>query len=141
MIVFNIAMAILFCRILLGILFVMQGIDKAFNIKLHGVVDAYRFQESGAQSHMPSLLLYIGAAYTTYVELIAGVLLIAGLFTSYALYFLGVDLIIVSIGIGIRQPLWDMKYVFPRLAILVFLLLTPADWNTISLDHFLGLIK
>jgi putative oxidoreductase len=141
MIVFNIAIAILLCRVLLGILFLTQGIDKAFNIKLHGVVDAYRFQEPEEHLHMPSSLLYIGAAYTTYVELIGGVLLIAGLFTSYTLYFLGIDLIIVSIGIGFRQPLWDMKYVFPRLALLVFLLLTPANWNTISLDNLLGLIK
>lgn len=139
MISLNIAIAILLCRILLGLLFFIQGIDKAFNIKVRGVVDAYRFPE--ADNHLPYPLVYAGAIYTTYAEFIAGLLLVAGLFTSVSLYLLAIDLVIVTIGTSTKQPLLDLKYIFPRLALIVFLLLTPADWNTISLDKLIGLIK
>lgn len=129
------AIAVLTARVFLGILFFFQGYDAVFKVKVSGVIDAY--ENSFANNRIPKFLIISGSWFTSYVELIGGILLITGLFESQILILLGADLIIASIGFGIITPMWDMRFVFPRLALLIFLTVVPPSWNLYSLDHII----
>ena len=129
------AAAVLVARIFLGLLLVFQGYDAVFNIKIRNVINTY--QNSFANKGIPKIFTVTGAWFTSCVELVGGLLLIVGLFKYYALYFLGIDLIVASIAFGITAPMWDMRFVFPRLALLLFLLVAPIAWDKLSLDYLL----
>jgi|SRR6185437_11481900 len=120
-------------RIILGLLFLLQGYDKVFRIKMSGIIDAYRWPSP--QPFIPKAVVWAGACYTSYCELICGALLLTGLFTNYALYLLALDLIIATIGLGLQNPEFDTRMFFSRLILLVFLLLCPLNWNLISIDN------
>lgn len=122
-------------RAFLGLLFFFQGYDAVFKIKVKNVIQAY--QNSFSNKGIPKFFTMCGAWFTSYVEFIGGFLLIIGLFKYCVLYLLGIDLIIASIAFGIVTPMWDMRYVFPRLALLLFLLLIPHAWDVVSLDNLI----
>jgi len=122
-------------RMILGILFFFQGFDKVFNVGIPGVINY--FGEESRHKNVPGFVLSFSAYLTSYIELICGFLLIVGLFKTPALYFLGVDLIIVSAAFSFLKPMWDMQLLFPRLAILIAILCLPAEWDMISLDFML----
>lgn len=128
--------AVFICRVILGVLFFAQGIDKVFNIKIRGVADAYRYPETN--THIPSPVIYLISAYTSIIEMVAGLFLIPGLGTPFALFLLGIDMVLVCIGMSWKQPLWDMKHVWPRLVMLVFLLAMEGH-DKFSIDSFIGL--
>jgi uncharacterized membrane protein YphA (DoxX/SURF4 family) len=121
-----------FLRVILGILFFFQGYDKVFHLKISGVISFFR--EESRQKPMPEFLLVSSAYLTSYIELIAGGLLILGLFKTYAMYLLGLDLILVCGAFSILKPMWDMYLLFPRLLMLAILLYLPAEWDVLSLD-------
>jgi uncharacterized membrane protein YphA (DoxX/SURF4 family) len=120
-------------RIFLGLLFFFQGYDAVFNVKIKNVVDVYEnaFYSKG----IPKFLTVWGVWFTSLIELVGGFLLIIGALQYSVLCLLGVDLIIASIAFGTTTPMWDTRHVFPRLMVLIFLLLIPASWNALSLDH------
>ena len=132
-------MAVLIARVFLGFLFFFQGVDAVFNIKLKGVIETIRqpLMEKG----VPKFLIVSGAYYTSYVELIAGFCLIIGFAKYYALYLLGIDLLMASVAFGILKPMWDMQFVFPRLALILFFLIAPSEWDVISVDYVWSIIK
>lgn len=130
---YHLAVAVFIARIFLGTLFFLQGYDKVFKIKPRGVMDA--FELPAERKHIAKPLVAFAAYYTSYVELFGGLLLILGLFKYIALYALGLDLIMVAIAFGVVQPVWDMKHVFPRLVLLLALLLFPTQWDVYSLDN------
>jgi uncharacterized membrane protein YphA (DoxX/SURF4 family) len=119
-------------RVFLGLLFFFQGYDAVFRVKVESIIKAYEnsFQNKG----IPRFLTICGSWFTSYAELIGGALLIFGLFQYPALLLLGVDLIVASIAFGITSPVWDMRFAFPRLGLLLFLLAIPPDWNQWSID-------
>jgi uncharacterized membrane protein YphA (DoxX/SURF4 family) len=119
-------------RVVLGILFFLQAYDKIFKIGLRNVVQAYELPTNYMFS---DFFIWTGTIFTSYIELICGPLLILGLFTGYSLYLLGLDIIIVVIALGTQNPMWDMKYVLPRLGLILLLLFTPETWNRLSLDY------
>lgn len=121
-------------RLLLGIIFMMQGYGKVFTWGLDGVYGGFASYEE----KLPTFLVKFAAYYTTFAELICGLLLVIGLFRNYALYALGVVLLIVSFGHGLSAPIWDLSHVFPRAVLLVALLLIPQEWDKWHVD---GLIK
>lgn len=127
------AIAVLLARTFLGLLFLFQGIDAVFNVKIKYVISAY--ESSFARKGIPRFVTVFASYYTSLSELIGGVLLILGLFELYACILLGINLIIAAIGFGINTPMWDTKYVLPRLMLLIFLLLVPTSWNIFSLDN------
>jgi putative oxidoreductase len=131
--------AMFIARMFLGCLFFFQGIDAVFNIKVRGVIET--IQQPLIDKGIPRFMISFGAYFTSYVELIAGFLLIIGFAKYYALYLLGIDLLIASIAFGVIKPMWDMKYVFPRLALILFFLVAPSQWDMISVDYFWSLIK
>ena len=129
--------ALLLLRIFIGSVFFFQGYDKVFRVKISGVADAFRTE---LQNHdMPSPVVTFAAFITSYIELICGLLLILGLFKQAALYLLTIDVIIASLAFSIMKPMWNMQHVFPRLAILMALLLLPQNWDIFTLDAYIHL--
>lgn len=124
-------------RTIAGILFFFQGYDKIFKVKMSGVINA--FMGDAGRHHVPPIIVKISAYYTSIAEFLGGILLILGLFTNYALYALGLDLIIVCFAFSMIEPIWDMKFVFPRLVLICILLLMPSQTNAWSLDCLLDI--
>jgi putative oxidoreductase len=122
-------------RVILGLLFFFQGYDKIFNVKISGVISFFR--EESREKHIPDFILVSSAYFTCLVEMVFGGLLIIGLFKTWAMYLLGVDLILVSGAFSLLKPMWDMQMVYPRLILLSACLYLPAQWDILSLDHFI----
>lgn len=126
-------------RVFLGLLFFFQGYDAVVHIKVKRVIEAYQY--SFENKGIPRFLTICGSWFTSYVELFGGALLLLGLLQPYVLYLLGLDLILVTIAFGIVKPMWDMRYVFPRLALLIFLLAMPQKNGIWSIDHLIQLFN
>jgi len=122
-------------RVILGILFFMQGYDKVVKVKLPGVVKSFRYEFGNVK--MPDFILVSAAYFSSIIELLGGLTLILGLFTKYSLYLLGIDLILVVAAFSLINPVWDMKIVFPRIIIWSILMVIPEAYNKLSLDYFL----
>ncbi len=122
-------------RVILGILFFMQGYDKVVKVKLPGVVKSFRYEFGNVK--MPDFILVSAAYFSSLIELLGGLTLIIGLFTKYSLYLLGIDLILVVAAFSLINPVWDMKIVFPRIIIWSVLIVIPEAYNKLSLDYFL----
>lgn len=129
--------AYLIARLFLGILFFVQGYDKVFRVKVQNIYTT--MLPSFNRLNMNPSLVKIMAYLTSYIEFTGGFLLILGLFTQLALIILGIDLLIVAIGLGMLTPMWDMQHAFPRLILLLVLLILPEYWNVFSLDELLKL--
>src|SRR5215203_3050607 len=102
----------LLVRTFAGILFLFQGYDKLFRIKMPGVIGT--FITDAHKYHIPMPLVSLIAWYTSLAEFFGGLLLIFGFFTNFALYALGLDLVLVCFAFTYMEPMWNMKYVFPR---------------------------
>ena len=125
-----------FIRVLLGIIFFMQGYGKIFTMGMHKVYES--FFKDFENTALPKWLIVSTAYYTSYVELIGGFLLISGLFRKFAMYLLALDLLIVSFGHGFMEPIWDLSHVIPRAILLSALFFLPTDWDKWHAD---GLIR
>jgi len=131
----NIAYPTLFSRLLLGIIFLMQGYGKVFG---WGVSNVYKNGFKAYQeTFLPEFILKFTAYFTSYGELICGALLILGLFRKPAYFIIAAILLIVSYGHGLQSPIWDMQHVFIRSVFLVFLMMIPLEKDCFSLDHFI----
>ncbi len=126
-------------RVFCGVIFVYQGYDKLFKVKIKGVTEA--FQVNVEKQHIPHFILVSSAAFTSVVEFFGGLLLILGLFKTVALTLLGIDLIIVGVAFSMLEPVWDMRHVFPRLLMIILLLVIPNEWEFFSIDYLLNLNK
>lgn len=124
-------------RLFVGILFFTQGYDKVFNIKIMGVVDNFLADAEHLHIHKPMVTLF--TYITSFVEFIGGFLLLIGLFTNYTLIMLGFDLVLVCVAFSLIRPMWDMQYVFPRLVLIIFLLVLPGEYSKFGFDHFLNI--
>jgi len=122
-------------RIILGILFFMQGYDKVVKVKMDGVIKSFRYEFGNVK--LPDFIIVLSAYFSSYIELIGGLALILGLFTNYALYLLGIDLILVVSAFSLINPVWDMKIVFPRMLLWAILMAIPEAYNKLSLDFLL----
>lgn len=129
------AAGILFTRMLLGIIFFMQGFGKIFTFTVPKLYDM--FFKDFETTFLPKWLIWTTAYYTSYAEMICGFLLIIGLFKKYAMYLLAANLLIVSFGHGLMEPIWDLSHVMPRAILLLILFLTPQEWDKYHADRFL----
>lgn len=130
----NRTIGVLMMRTLLGIIFLMQGYGKVFTWGMAGVYGSFEPYEE----KLPAFLVKFAAYYTSFAELIGGLLLVLGLLRNYALYALGLVLLIVSFGHGLSAPIWDLSHVFPRAVLLITLLLIPQQWDQWHLDGLIG---
>jgi len=132
----NKKVAVLTMRLLLGFIFLMQGIGKVFS---WGVENVYKSGFSDEKYKiLPEFLLQATAYYTSYAELIGGFLLVIGFKRDWALYGLAVVLVVVTFGHGLASPIWDLSNVMYRAMLLVALLLLPKEWDVYSVDGFLA---
>jgi len=129
------AAGFLFIRSLLGIIFFMQGFGKIFTYTVPKVYQMFfKDFESG---FLPKWLIWATAYYTSYAEMICGFLLIIGFFRKCAMYVLAIDLLIVSFGHGLMEPIWDLSHVMPRAILLGSLFFLPPQWDKWNIDRFL----
>jgi uncharacterized membrane protein YphA (DoxX/SURF4 family) len=125
----------LFLRTLLGIIFFMQGYGKLFTMGVSHVYES--FFKIFENTFLPKWLIVSTAYYTSYAELLGGILLITGLFRIYAMYLLALDLLIVSFGHGLMEPIWDLSHVIPRAVLLSALFFLPSEWDMWNADEWI----
>ena len=131
----NRTIAILGIRVILGLVFLMQGYGKIFTI---GITNLYEMDFfSGTFSNLlPASIIKITAYYTSYIEFICGIMLVLGYKTTVALYALLSVLIIVAFGHGLADPIWDLSHVMYRLILTSAMLIAPIEWDKFSIDAF-----
>ena len=129
--------AILFARLVLGLIFFMAGAWKVF--QLGPLQHARKYFLPFADTFLPVWSLWAAGVVIPFIELIAGGLVIVGLRTREALIALGFVLAIVTFGHLLHEPLYEFHtHVIPRLALLLFVLVLPASDDRFSLDHLIA---
>ena len=130
------AWAILFARLVLGLIFFMAGVMKVF--QLGPLNHARKYFLPFADTFLPVWSLWAMGVVIPFVELIAGALVILGLRVREALVALGFVLAVVTFGHLLHAPLYEFHtHVVPRLALLLFVLLFPREDDLFSLDYFI----
>ena len=128
--------ALLFARLVLGLIFFMAGVWKVF--QLGPVEHARKFFLPFADTFLPVWSLWSAGVVIPFVELVAGALVILGLRTRAALVALGFVLAVVTFGHLLKEPLYEFHtHVIPRLALLLFILLLPREDDKFSVDYLL----
>jgi uncharacterized membrane protein YphA (DoxX/SURF4 family) len=128
--------ALLFARLVLGLIFFMAGFWKVF--QLGPLQHARKYFLPFADTFLPVWSLWAVGVAIPFVELIAGALVILGLRVREALIALGFVLAIVTFGHLLKEPLYEFHtHVIPRLALLLFVLMLPRTDDRFSLDYFL----
>lgn len=130
----NTTIGLFFVRMLLGIIFLMQGFGKVFTF---GIENVYQQFFTSYTEFLPEFLVKITAYFTSYAELIGGVFLILGLFRNYVYYVFITVLLVVSFGHGLAQPIWDLQHVFFRTVLLATLLFMPQEKDKWAIDNFI----
>jgi uncharacterized membrane protein YphA (DoxX/SURF4 family) len=126
--------AVLFARLVLGLIFFMAGFWKVF--QLGPLEHARKYFLPFADTFLPIWSLWFVGVTIPFVELLAGALLLIGLRVREALIALGGVLVIVTFGHLLREPLFNLTgHVIPRLALLLFLLWCPREVDWLSLDY------
>src|SRR6266849_8957521 len=129
--------AILFARLVLGLIFFMAGVWKVF--QLGPLQHARKYFLPFADTFLPVWSLWATGVVIPFVELIAGALVIIGLRVREAMVALGFVLAIVTFGHLLHEPLYEFHtHVIPRLALLLFVLMIPREDDRISLDHLIA---
>jgi len=130
------AWAVLFARLVLGLIFFMAGVHKVF--VLGPIGHAQKFFLPFADTFLPVWSLWAVGTTVPVVELVAGGLCLIGLRVRWALIALGVVLAIVTFGHLLHAPLYAFhEHVIPRLALLLFVLVMPESADRFALDHWL----
>ncbi len=128
--------AIFFAREILGFIFFMAGVYKVFQLGPLG--HARKYFLPYADTFLPIWSLWATGVVIPFVELIAGALLLVGLRIRCALISLGFVLIVVTFGHLLKEPLYPFhEHVIPRLALLLFVLMLPAEGDRFSIDYLL----
>src|SRR5882757_6994048 len=128
--------ALLFARLVLGLIFFMAGVWKVFT--LGPLAHARKYFLPFADTFLPVWSLWAVGVTIPLIELVAGALVIVGLGTRLALVALGFVLAVVTFGHLLHEPLYEFhSHVIPRLALLLFILLLPREEDCFSLDYLL----
>ena len=128
--------ALLFARLVLGLIFFMAGVWKVF--QLGPLEHARKYFLPFADTFLPIWSLWLAGVTIPVVELVAGALLLVGLRVREALIALGGVLVIVTFGHLLHDPLFNFSgHVIPRLALLLFLLWSPRELDRYSIDRAL----
>ena len=131
------AWAILFARLVLGLIFFMAGVMKVF--QLGPLNHARKYFLPFADTFLPVWSLWATGVVIPFVELIAGAMVILGLRVRVALIALGFVLAVVTFGHLLHDALYEFHtHVIPRLALLLFVLLLPREDDRFSVDYFLS---
>lgn len=130
------AWAILFARLVLGLIFFMAGVMKVF--QLGPLNHARKYFLPFADTFLPVWSLWGMGVVIPFVELIAGAMVILGLRVREALVALGFVLAIVTFGHLLKEPLYEFHtHVIPRLALLLFVFMLPRQDDRFSLHYLI----
>ena len=130
------AWALLFARLVLGLIFFMAGVWKVFS--LGPLQHARKYFLPFADTFLPVWSLWAVGVTIPFVELLAGGLVIIGWRTRWALVALGFVLAVVTFGHLLHEPLYEFhSHVIPRLALLLFVLVLPRRDDRFSIEHVL----
>ena len=128
--------ALLFARLVLGLIFFMAGVWKVFS--LGPLQHARKYFLPFADTFLPVWSLWAVGVIIPFIELVAGAFVIIGLRTRTALVALGFVLAVVTFGHLLHEPLYEFhSHVIPRLALLLFILLLPREDDRLSVDYLL----
>lgn len=131
------AWALLFARGVLGLIFLMAGIFKVF--QMGPIEHARQFFLPFQDTFLPVWSLWATGVAIPVVELAAGGLVLVGWRTREALVALGFVLLIVTFGHLLKSPLYPFhEHVIPRLALLLFVLALPREADRFSVDGILS---
>jgi putative oxidoreductase len=130
------AWALVFARLVLGLIFFMAGCHKVFE---QGPIEhARQWFLPYRETFLPVWSLWAVGTAIPFVELGAGGLLLVGWRVREALIALGGVLVIVTFGHLLSEPLYPFhEHVIPRLALLVFVLAMPRAEDRFSIDHLI----
>jgi len=124
-------------RWIVGLTFLMAGWWKCFELTPLGHAEKF-FIDGYSETWLPQWLLWGTGVIIPPLELIAGGLLIIGLFHKHAMYVLGIILIIVTYGHLLTEPLFSLIYhILPRFIILLIVLVLPEEEDILMLDKLL----
>ena len=130
------AWAILFARLVLGLIFFMAGVHKVFTLGPAGHVRKWFLPYR--DTFLPVWSLWAAGLAIPFVELLAGAALLVGWRIRGALLSLGTVLVVVTFGHLLKEPLYPFhEHVIPRLALLLFLLVMPREDDRYSLNRVL----
>ena len=133
----NRSWALLFARLVLGLIFFMAGLWKVF--QLGPLQHARKYFLPFADTFLPIWSLWAVGVAIPFIELVAGALVILGLRTREALVALGFVLAVVTFGHLLKEPLYEFHtHVIPRLALLLVVLMLPREDDRFSLDYLLA---
>ena len=131
------AWAILFARLVLGLIFFMAGVMKVF--QLGPLNHARKYFLPFADTFLPVWSLWGMGVVIPFVELIAGAMIVIGLRVREAMVALGFVLAVVTFGHLLKEPLYEFHtHVIPRLALLLFVFMLPRQDDRFSLDYLIG---
>ncbi|MBK5285331.1 MAG: hypothetical protein JJE25_07990 [Bacteroidia bacterium] len=128
--------ATLLVRLLVGILFLFQGYDKIFRIGINNVADAAN--TPFIEKFFGRFVFRTSIQISSWLELLAGAILVAGFHRDEALILLSANMLVAGLVFTLIKPMWDMQYFFPRLILLVFLMIIPGSWDTFRIDSLFG---
>ena len=131
----NQQIAVLTIRLLLGFIVFFQGFGKVFKLGLDAVYKNFFLNSYG--DILPEFILLFTSHYTSLAELICGALIIIGFKRDFALYILASVLIIVTIGHGIKEPIFDLSHIMYRAILVISLLLLPKKLDIFSIDSLI----
>ena len=132
----NRAWALLFARLVLGLIFFMAGFWKVF--QLGPLEHVRKYFLPFTDTFLPVWSLWLVGVVIPFIELIAGAMVILGLRTRDGLVALGCVLVIVTFGHLLHDPLYGfIGHVIPRLALLLFVLWWPREDDRFSLNYIL----
>lgn len=128
--------ALLFARLVLGLIFFMAGVWKVF--QLGPIEHARKYFLPYTDTFLPVWSLWAVGVIVPFIELIAGAMVLLGLRTRAALVSLGFVLALVTFGHLLKEPLYEFHtHVIPRLVLLLFILLMPREDDRFSMDYLL----
>lgn len=118
-------------------MFLVAGWYKCFYLTPLGHAENF-FTGPYADTWIPHILLLVTGTAIPVVELAVGLLLVVGWRTRPALLAIGVVLVLVTYGHLLKEPLFSIKdHIFPRAALMVAVLLLPAEKDRFSLESWL----
>src|SRR5436189_3590616 len=127
----NRALALFFARWVLGLIFLMAGVYKVFTLGPIGHAEKWFLPYR--DTFLPTWSLWATGTSIPFIELIAGGLLLIGWRIRESLIALGIVLVIVTFGHLLKDPLYPFhEHVIPRLALLLFVLTLPREWDRIA---------
>lgn len=131
----NSAVGLLLLRVTAGMLFFFQGYDKVYKVGVKQVIETFNdpFQKTPLPQYMLKPMVWI----SSYLELVCGLLLAAGLFRELSLYLLAANLAVVALMFSSMKAMWDMQFYFPRFFMISLLLLYPSTGDFFTLDNWL----